>query len=254
MTCRIRAGEVARPRCGFTPRAARHGHPCRRPVVLGSSTPADPLLSTGHPDGGRTRRPPGSPRRGGGGLSSVTDLGSRMSENPNGTGDLWRYSPLIRSGGHCSVRTSVEATEDARTSTGTSLSGEGLASLRNPDGPTAGDTTTPKGGTSFGPFRLRSGRLDAIAEWPDRAHLRQLSERGGSVTRAVRRSPSSTRSARQRGAVHLALAPLMHRLGDQRLGGARMRVSSSGRAARSLARPSTGFRPAGSSGGGAPGP
>lgn len=64
MTCRIRAGEVARPLTRLHPKgcSARTVCPSRRPVVLGSSTPADPLLSTGHPGGGRIRRPPGPPR------------------------------------------------------------------------------------------------------------------------------------------------------------------------------------------------
>src|SRR3954468_7661395 len=82
--------------------------PSRRPVVPGSSTPADPLLSTGHPGGGRTRRPPGPPRRCGGGLSSVTDLGARKCEKPNGTEHLWCYSPPTRLGEHPFERRRVE--------------------------------------------------------------------------------------------------------------------------------------------------
>ncbi|MGC0333491.1 hypothetical protein RKD23_006481 [Streptomyces sp. SAI-170] len=184
MTCRIRAGEVARPpEGGFTPRTARTTA-LRRTVVLGSSTPADPLLSTGHPGGGRTRRPPGPPRRGGGGLSSVRDLHSQVSEIPNGTGDLCCYSPLARSGGQLDRQASVKTAERPRTRAGTHCSAVKARASRNCWAP------------QYDHLLLRKGvrhlvRLTA-------ASRAQPSERDGSATRAVRRSPSRTRSARAR--------------------------------------------------------
>lgn len=184
MTCRIRAGEVARPHeCGFTPRAARPGafrgrRPYRRPVMLGSSTPADPLLSTGHPGGGRTRRPPGSPRRCGGVLSSVRDLDALTSEIPNGTGDLCCYSPLTRSGGSRSVRPGGAAAGAPRTSGGAALRAGGARASRKPEGPGERRVRTPKGRTPFGPDRPRSGHP---ARRSGRAP-RQLPPDGGGVT------------------------------------------------------------------------
>lgn len=122
MTCRIRAGEVARP-ChhGFTPRVARHDRPLLADIRPGDPACSGPPLLPMH-----FCRPvirvaaglgvrPDAPRRCGGVLSSVRDLGPLLSENPNGTGGLWCYSPLTRSGGQGCVRVAVNSPSQPRT-------------------------------------------------------------------------------------------------------------------------------------------
>lgn len=122
MTCRIRAGEVARPcRHGFTPRAARHDRPRLADIRPGDPSCSGPPLLPVH-----SCRPviqaaaglgvrPDAPRRCGGVLSSDRDLGPLLSENPNGTGRLWCYSPLTRSGGQGCVRVAVNSPPQPRT-------------------------------------------------------------------------------------------------------------------------------------------
>src|SRR3954467_2251567 len=99
MTCRIRAGEVARPLTRLHPKGCsarswrdRSGDPsCLGPPLLPMHF-CRPVIRAAAGLGVRPDRPASC----GGGLSSVTDLGSLVSENPNGTGDLWGYSPLTR--------------------------------------------------------------------------------------------------------------------------------------------------------------
>jgi hypothetical protein len=101
MTCRIRAGEVARPPDAASPqgllgtdrvsvpatRRARVLHSCR-------STPVD--RSSGRRQDSASARTAPPPVAGAVGR----DLHPRKSENPNGTGGLCCYSPLRRSGEH----------------------------------------------------------------------------------------------------------------------------------------------------------
>lgn len=189
MTCRIRAGEVARPHeCGFTPRAARSGTShggdrsgdpsCSGPPLLPIHFPRD--RSSGRRQDSASARTAPPLRRG-----LVVSHGSCLAgtRNPNGTWLLCCYSPLTRSGGRPCVRSTVVGGDDAGTSGAARTTAAGGGVPRNLDRPRTGRVPTPKGGTSFGPFRNRPT---------------QLSERGGRVSRPVRRSPSSTRRARAR--------------------------------------------------------
>src|SRR5690606_3169656 len=133
----------------------------RQPVVLGPPLLPIHSVSTGHPGGGRTRRPPGSPRRGGGVLSSVRDLDPWRARYPNGTGGLCCYSPLIRSG----VHPCVPPSEGRRTSGGIQDPARGPGALGMPDGPEKGCVATPLGGSPLRPFQPPSGR---VAERPAR--------------------------------------------------------------------------------------
>lgn len=161
MTCRIRAGEVARPRCrGFTPRAARiertSAPATRLARVLHScrSTSVDPS-SERRQDSASARTAPPLWR----GLVVGRDLDARMSEKPNRIGDLWRYSPLTRSGGQSRFRPGAETGGDPRTSSGMQNSARWVRALRDSHGPLKGPLTTVIGGTPFGSFQTLSKSL-----------------------------------------------------------------------------------------------
>ncbi len=160
MTCRIRAGEVARPHeCGFTPRAARPGAPLaemtvpatRRAWVLHScrSTPVD--RSSGRRQDSASARTAPPLRRG-----LVVSHGSCLVrwENPNGTCSLCCYSPLARSRGRTRVRAVAGCPTGSGTCGGMACSAAWTRASRNLGGSETGGVPTPKGGTPFGPFRI----------------------------------------------------------------------------------------------------
>lgn len=106
MTCRIRAGEVARPHeCGFTPRTARPGTSREGGRAGDPSCSGPPLLpihflvdrSSGRRQDSASARTAPPLRRG-----LVVSHGScpARRENPNGTCPLCCYDPLARSGRH----------------------------------------------------------------------------------------------------------------------------------------------------------
>lgn len=197
MTCRIRAGEVARPLLRLHPKgcserlSCRSGGPsCSGPPLL----PIHPLLSTGHPGGGRIRRPPGPPRRGGGGLSSVKDLDRRQYEYPHAQGfvALITLRPFGWTEGSRSP-SSITSTSPGPAAEHRSAPARPTPA-RNCAGPGKGRASTPTGGTPFGPFHPRPY---VRSDPPESRHpgARQPPDCGGRVTRAVRRPPSSTRGA-----------------------------------------------------------
>ncbi len=237
MTCRIsgwRSCPAALPR--LHPRIARNLTPVRvertsrpgDPPCLGPPLPADPLLSTGHPGGGRFRRPPGPPpRRGGGRLVDQSGILSRASENPNGTGDLWRYSPLppVRVD-TAPFRASVRVPDVAPT-WGEALSGgPRTGGSRNSGGPEersgcnrtavrrSGPFQVPSGAapTSAPPGCRRAGRASASADavrrgaTPERPGARRPGTRSAcaSVSPCSSVSPHADASAQAR---HAALPP-----------------------------------------------
>lgn len=188
--------------CGFTPRAARPGAsprgdvPVRRPVLLGSSTPADALLSTRasgrRQDSASARTAPplvaGACRQSG-------ILAHRCPKIPTEPGicGVTHHSPVRVDTLMFDQMSRCHRASDQGGNPGFRPLPPRRAQLL---GVGKAITSTPNRGTPFGPFESWPGRHAQGAARPDRTDAGQLSESGGTVTRAVRRSPSSTRSAR----------------------------------------------------------
>ena len=188
MTCRIRADKVARPLTRLHPKGCstrswrdRPGDPsCLGPPLLPMQS-CRPVIRVAAGLGVRPDRPAaaaGSCRQ-----TGIFTYECPKSPTESGICGVTHHSPVRV---NAAVFEGVSRGCDPRTSTGTLHAALGVGVLCNPDGRTDGAVPTLIGGTSFGPFRPRPGRFRVC----------QLSEGAGMVTRAVRRSPSNTRSAR----------------------------------------------------------
>lgn len=205
MTCRIRAGEVARPRAAASPQGPPGS--LRRPVVLGPPLLpmhiCRPVIREAAGLGVR----PGPPRRCGGGLSSegIFTHRRRKIRAESAVCGVTHHSP-VRVDTPPFERVSSRPTTPVPATEGFKYA-SALRALRNFCALLEGRVSTPSGGTPSGPFETRAGRSDGSVRAVARVGVRQLSEPGGRVTRAARRSPSRTRRACARVGACTSLSP-----------------------------------------------